>query len=86
VITDAKIAVLRRTRPLASLSSGFGRAVPSDAVNAPPSGPVRWTCWVAGPVSGRSTYQISQSAFEAKKQAAIDLGCEPGAIRIWGFE
>jgi hypothetical protein len=84
--TDEGIELLRRTKPLASLSRDFGRGIrEEESPCSRPPGVVQWHLWTPGPIAGRSAFIVHEFSFEAVKLAALELAVEPGAVRVWGW-
>jgi hypothetical protein len=88
--TDAGLARVRKTRPLADLAgSKVGVMTPTTHVSAPSGGMQVWHCY--GPpllvpycflpvVVVRETLITAPSNFHARLRAAIDLRCAPQQV------
>jgi hypothetical protein len=84
MITKEKLEKIRETRPLASLDKGWATGIPETrSPCTPPPADQAWGC--LGPLVGGTRWVCTitaPSAFAARREAAVELGCEPYEVNL----
>src|ERR1043165_114292 len=80
--TPERLELIRRARPLASLTRGWAQGVPENkAAGGTPRPNQVWGC--LGPLEAGTRWVCTVTAdryFDAQAAAARELGCEPGQV------